>query len=232
MGAFGASLLGLESRALRSFFGLMFRPGQLTRAFVDGQRVRYSSPVQLYLWCTAAFFLVQTFFPLVRLNAETGRVVSSLSAVSVGTGLSAETLERLTDQGTTLPVFAERFDAAVTAYFPVLLVALVAVTAVLMALQFWKEPALKHGVFALHWTAFYFTLEMVRQLLPRLGRWGTTASVLTTVVALTYLYVATRVVYRRSRIGTASRALVTIVAFAGLLGLWLWSATLIAERIA
>jgi len=210
----------------------MFRPGLLTRAFVDGQRVRYSNPVQLYLWCTAAFFLTQSLFPLVRLNPETGSVVSTLSAVSIGTDLSPETLSRLADQGTPLPVFAERFDAAVTGYFPALLLALVLAAAILMALQFWKEPALKHAVFALHWTAFYFTLEMLRRFLPSLGSWGTRASILTSVIALVYLGVAMRVVYRRSVLGTAARALLSIVLFAALLGAWLWSTTALAERIA
>ena len=107
-GVFVANVVGLESRAVRSFLTLMFRPGLLTRAFIDGQRVRYSSPVQLYLWCTTAFFLTQTFFPLVRLSAETGEVDSSLSAVSIGKDLSATTLQRLADQGTPLAVFAER----------------------------------------------------------------------------------------------------------------------------
>ncbi len=232
VGVFVANLVGLESRAIRSFSSLLFNPGRLTRAFVDGQRVRYSHPVQLYLWCTAGFFLTQTFFPLVRLNPETGGILSSLSAVSIGTGLSPETLQHLEDQGTPLAVFAERFDAAVTAYFPVLLVALVAASAVLMAIQYRREPALKHVVFSLHWTAFYFMLEMVRQFLPRLGLCGAPVSILATVMAVTYLYVAMRVVYRRGRLGTGLRALLTIVAFAALLGGWLWSTTVVAERIA
>lgn len=211
---------------------LLFRPGHLTRAYLDGQRVRYSSPVQLYVWCTAAFFLTQTIFPIVRLDAETGAVLSSLSAISIGTGLSAATVQRLEGQGTLLSVFAERFDAAVTAYFPVLLVALVAATAVLMAVQYRREPALKHLVFALHWTAFYFTLELARQILPRVGSWGTPASILATVIALTYLYLAMRVVYGRGRLGTALRAFLTTVVFAALLGSWLWSTVALAERIA
>lgn len=210
----------------------MFRPGRLTRAYLDGQRVQYSSPVQLYLWCTAGFFLTQAFLPLVRLNPETGRVASSLSAISIGSGLSQETLRRLLDEGTPLSVFAERFDAAVTAYFPILLLALVAAAAVLMALQYWREPALKHAVFALHWAAFYFTLEVVRRLLPGVGGWSAYVSILTTGVAVAYLYLAMRVVYTRTRIGTALRALITIVAFAALLGGWLWSTTAIAERLA
>jgi hypothetical protein len=154
------------------------------------------------LWCTAAFFLLQTFYPLVRLDPETGQVVSSLSAVTVGTALSSETLSRLASQGTSLMVFAERFDATVTAHFPILLLALVAVSAVLMRLQFWREPILKHAVFALHWSAFYFALEGLRQLLPILGRWGVPVSALSTFVALAYLGAAMRVVYGRSMLGT------------------------------
>ena len=232
VGFFISSLTGLESKAVRSFITLMTRPGRLSRAYVDGQRVRYSSPVQLYLWCTAMFFLVQTISPVVRLDAEARQVVSSLSAVSIGTALSPETLQRLEDQGTPVPVFAERFDAAVTAYFPILLIALVTAAASLMAVQFWRETALKHAVFALHWAAFYFMLEVFRQLLPRLGGWVTPVSILTTLVAVGYLYAAMRTVYRRGRIGTALRALLSIVAFAALLGAWLWSTVALAEKIA
>lgn len=232
VGFFTSSVMGLESKALRSFVALMTRPGRLTRAYLDGQRVRYSSPIQLYLWCTAIFFLIQTLSPIVRLEPETGQVLSSLSAVSYETELSQETLQRLDEQDVPLSVFAERFDAAVTAYFPLLLLAIVVAAAVMMALQFWEESALTHGVFALHWAAFYFTLEGVRQLLPRLGDWVTPVSILATVVALVYLYAAMRAVYLRGRIGSALRALVTVVAFAVLLGGWLWSTVALAERIA
>ncbi|NNM07504.1 MAG: DUF3667 domain-containing protein [Gemmatimonadetes bacterium] len=232
IGFFTSTVTGLESKAVQSFITLMTRPGRLTRAYIDGQRVRYSSPVQLYLWCTAFFFLVQAISPVVRLDTDAGQVVSSLSAVSIGTELSPETLRRLEDQGTTLPVFAERFDAAVTAYFPILLIALVAAAALMMALQFWGETALTHAVFALHWAAFYFMLEVLRQLLPRLGDWVTPVSVLTTLVAVGYLYAAMRLVYRRGRIGTVVRALLSIIAFAALLGTWLWSTIALAEKIA
>lgn len=186
----------------------------------------------MYLWCTTAFFLTQSFFPFVRLDPATGQVVSRLSVISIGTGLSTETLDRLAAQGIPLPVFAERFDAAVTGYFPLLLVALVGATAALLAVQYWREPALKHIVFSLHWCAFYFVLEMGRQLLPRLGRWGVPVSISATLLAVLYLGTAMRAVYGRGRLGTVLRAFATIVAFAALLGVWLWSTTAIAERMA
>jgi len=231
-GVLAASVVGMESRAFRSFLTLLFRPGRLTRAYVQGQRVRYSSPVQLYLWCTAAFFLTQSFFPVVRLDPETGRVVSSLSSVSIGTGLSTETLARLAAQGTPLPVFAERFDAAATAYFPILLLALVVAAALLLAVQFWREPAIKHAVFALHWCAFYFALEVLRRPLQAVGNWGGVASALSTLIALSYLGVAMHVVYERRLLATVARALLTTLAFAALLGGWLWSTTALAGRLA
>ncbi|MBT8397754.1 MAG: hypothetical protein KJN92_12350, partial [Gemmatimonadetes bacterium] len=82
------------------------------------------------------------------------------------------------------------------------------------------------------WAAFYFMLEVLRQLLPRLGDWVTPVSVLTTLVAVGYLYAAMRLVYRRGRIGTVVRALLSIIAFAALLGTWLWSTIALAEKIA
>ena len=50
--------------------------------------------------------------------------------------------------------------------------------------------------------------------------------------ASAYLYLAMRRVYARSAVGTALRTLFTSVASGALLGGWLWSTTLLAERLA
>ena len=223
---------GLESKALRSFRDLLFRPGRLTRDYIEGRRIRHSGPIQIYLWCTAAFFLLHAYSPFVRLNPETGAVVSTLSAVSVGDDLSPQLVQNLSEQGISLAQFAPRFDAAVSAYLPLLLVALVAVSAGLMALQFWKESLLRHAVFALHWSAFYFALETARQLLPTPAGWGIRASMLTSAIALVYLWVAMRVVYQRGWIGSTARALFTMIVFMGMLGAWLYSTSVLAARLA
>ena len=226
------SVAALATRTLQSLGSLLVRPGHLTRAYLDGQRVRYTSPVQLYAWCTAGFFLLHAFFPVVRLDTETGEVTSTLSSVSVATSVSPETLQRLSDGSVPREVFEERFDAAVTAYFPILLIAYVAAAALLMAVQFWHESPLTHVLFALHWAAFYFVLEAAREILSHLGPWGRIAATAASALALAYLYLAMRRVYARSAVGTALRTLFTSVASGALLGGWLWSTTLLAERLA
>ena len=118
-------LTGIEGIVVKTLRELILRPGRLTRAYVEGQRVRFASPVRLYLWCTAGFFLLHAYSPFVHLDPDNGMVKSTLSALSLETKLADTTLAKLSSQGTSLASFAPRFDAAVSAYLPVLLIALV-----------------------------------------------------------------------------------------------------------
>ncbi len=47
-----------DSRLWQTLFALLFRPGFLTREFLNGRRVRYLPPVRLYLVVSLIFFLV------------------------------------------------------------------------------------------------------------------------------------------------------------------------------
>jgi len=49
------SYLSLDGRVPRSVVALLFRPGFLTREWLAGRRVRYSSPLHLCLWTAIAF---------------------------------------------------------------------------------------------------------------------------------------------------------------------------------
>jgi hypothetical protein len=229
---FAQHATGVEGRVVQSVTSLLLRPGRLTRAYVDGQRARYVTPVQIYLLCTAGFFLLHAYAPFVRLDPETGAVESRLSALSVGVALPASMLSRLSASGVSLASFAPRFDAAVSAYLPVLLVALVAGTALLMAVLFWREAVVTHVVFALHWSAFYFVLEATRQILPIVGVRGGLASMVGSLMAIGYLAIAMRTVYRRSWASSTIRAVTSIVIFATFLATWLWSTTVIAAGLA
>lgn len=232
LGLFLSHASGFESKALRTIAALLFRPGRLTQAYIVGERIRYSNPVQVYLWCTALFFLLHAYLPLIQLDIDSGAVSSSLSAVSIYTEISASTLERVR-QSNTLVEFAARFDIVATTTLPVLLAVLVAASALLLATLFWQEPALTQVVFALHWSSFYFALETVRQiLLHQLGSWGGPLSALGSLVILTYLVIAMRVVYRRSWIGSVLRGIFAVIVFAALLGGWLWTTAELAEWLA
>jgi len=223
---------GFEGTAVRTVAALLFRPGRLTRSFVSGRRIRYSHPVQVYLWCTAAFFLVHAYSPLIQLDVETGVVASSLSAIALDTDIANSTLHEAR-QSRSLDRFTARFDTMVTATLPLMLVVLVAASALALSALFWREPTLTHMIFALHWSAFYFALETVRQiLLGQLGAWGSSISALGSLVILIYLAIAMRVVYRRSWMGSVLRAAAGVIIFALLLAGWLWSTSRLAVFLA
>lgn len=48
----------LDSKTVRTLWTLLFRPGRLTRAYIEGRRVRFVSPLRLYMFSTIVFFLV------------------------------------------------------------------------------------------------------------------------------------------------------------------------------
>ncbi|HEY1889639.1 MAG TPA: DUF3667 domain-containing protein [Steroidobacteraceae bacterium] len=52
-----------DSRLWRTLGALLFRPGFLTREFLDGRRARYLPPVPLYLVLSVLFFLIVALTP-------------------------------------------------------------------------------------------------------------------------------------------------------------------------
>ena len=52
-----------DSRLWRTVVALLFRPGFLTREFLDGRRASYLPPVRLYLVLSVIFFLIVTLLP-------------------------------------------------------------------------------------------------------------------------------------------------------------------------
>jgi hypothetical protein len=60
--AFG-DLLELDSRIWQTLIPLITRPGKLTRAYLEGRRVRFMPPFRTYLVLSIVFFLVAFFDP-------------------------------------------------------------------------------------------------------------------------------------------------------------------------
>lgn len=55
--------LHLDGKILQTMRLLLFRPGQLTKDFIEGKRVRYVSPIRLYLTWSVIFFALSTLAP-------------------------------------------------------------------------------------------------------------------------------------------------------------------------
>jgi hypothetical protein len=51
-------LIGLDGRLWRTLPALMFRPGYLTRKYLEGVRARYVQPFRLYLFASVIFFVL------------------------------------------------------------------------------------------------------------------------------------------------------------------------------
>ncbi|MCW8126826.1 DUF3667 domain-containing protein [Microbulbifer halophilus] len=68
------TLLALDSRIVRTLWPLFARPGFLTREYFAGRRVRYVSPVRLFIFlCLSAFFFA-------KLNSGAGEVTDNFRA--------------------------------------------------------------------------------------------------------------------------------------------------------
>lgn len=58
MREFLEEFIDLDSRFIRTMKPLMFKPGRLTRDYLEGRRFRYTPPLRLYLFASIAFFLL------------------------------------------------------------------------------------------------------------------------------------------------------------------------------
>jgi hypothetical protein len=51
-------VLDFDSRFMRTLKPLLFKPGRLTRDYMDGRRFRYAPPMRLYIFSSIVFFLL------------------------------------------------------------------------------------------------------------------------------------------------------------------------------
>jgi Protein of unknown function (DUF3667) len=95
-----------DSRLWHTLGTLLFRPGRLTRDFLNGRRARYLPPVRLYLVLSVAFFLVasavQTPFTVVDFHdkpvAGKAAVAQELDEVPALKPKADETPEQMADR--------------------------------------------------------------------------------------------------------------------------------------
>jgi hypothetical protein len=75
---FMEDFLELDSRFARTIKPLLFKPGRLTRDYLEGRRFRYTPPMRLYLFSSIAFFLIAAMLSAnainfgASINPETG----------------------------------------------------------------------------------------------------------------------------------------------------------------
>ena len=73
--------IDFDSRFARTIKPLLFRPGTLTRNYLDGKRFRYTPPIRLYLFSSLFFFLLATLFTFFSVDFS-GLKVSTSSGIN------------------------------------------------------------------------------------------------------------------------------------------------------
>lgn len=105
IGDFMDSVFELDSRILRTIGPLMFRPGFLSTEYFAGRRVRYVSPVRLFVFLSLfAFFAAQLSFdieqgdgdPVVQVGTEEDR--QQRNAGGIRRAATVEEVERIRDE--------------------------------------------------------------------------------------------------------------------------------------
>jgi hypothetical protein len=184
--------VGADSRFPRSIRSLLLTPGRLTKAWIEGHRAPYSAPTTLYLFFASIIFL-NAYRPFIHFDPQDDSITSSLTGALVERRLPADQTAALHSGELSATLLKERLESGLSvALAPWLIVAVVLfsfLTAVLMARR--DHRLAHHAVFALHWCDVFLLLEALQRLVDG-GRAG---EVLTGVLGLGYLIIATGRVY-------------------------------------
>ena len=73
-----------DSRFLRTLKPLLFKPGKLTRDYLDGRRFRYVPPLRLYVFSSIAFFFIAAILAtdFIQINSEPDQETQAKSQIS------------------------------------------------------------------------------------------------------------------------------------------------------
>jgi len=181
-----AELFLWDGKLFSTFRLLIAKPGELTREYLAGHRVRYIAPLKLYLTCSVVFFLLRAIVPEPTVVVRTGGVMNTQIGGVVlqedEEGQAARALDSLANVGAS-PIgravgrrFAnalrhqKEFTAAVRDNTPRMMFVLVPLFAALSALVFRNRRMHypKHLTFALHEHAFLF-VALIPTLVPRIA---------------------------------------------------------------
>jgi hypothetical protein len=144
----------VDGRVFRTARALLLQPGDLTLAYVRGQRKPFLGPLQTFLIANVIFF---AFLSAIHSNVFANTLDSHMQR-QYYKGLATRLVTaRVASLGTTVAAFAEAFDHAVKVNAKSLIVLMTPPFAAGSALLFWRRrrPFVTHVTFALHFYAFF-----------------------------------------------------------------------------
>ncbi len=219
---FAEELLHWDGKLASTFRMLVTKPGALTEEYLAGKRVRYISPLRLYLACSVLYFFCAAIVPDSSLKvsvtvdgrAETAEGLAAIDSLSRATaatsGVVTSKLGRaLRDRGALV--------AKVTAAIPTTMWVLLPIFAAIVATAFRdrRRHYPQHLVFALHMHAMLF-LAMLILLIGRVTGSEMIGSVLTLLVGGgmgMYVLSAAHRVYGGAQSGVLARVSLVFITY-------------------
>ncbi len=199
-------VLNLDTKLLRTLKPLLFRPGAVTRDYLEGRRIGHVTPLKIYLIAVLVFFGLVALLPRTSVSVFTRgerRTVDRTGDLKVSFELPAhypvfdEALQTASARAKAHP---QEFGHAVFDNLPRAFFLLLPVFALLLELFYRPQDGyyLDHLVFALHYQAFVFLALTVLFVLGRPWVPGAVAWILGAVTLAglaVYLPLALRRVY-------------------------------------
>lgn len=220
------AVISIDAKLIRTLRAVVFKPGALTIAYLEGQRKSYIKPLQLFLVANLLFFGTQS---LTHENIFSTTLASHLDGQDWSPFAQDIVARRLAATGRTMETYAPLFDRAILLNAKSLIFLMALVFTAILPLLFRRSGRLfvGHAVFALHLYAFLLILfcaalglAEVHVLLGGEGlrseSFDRTISLVLVVACATYLYVAVRKVYGVKGIAGAVRAGVLTVVVSAL----------------
>jgi len=162
LGELTEELFQLESRIWRSLAALLLRPGRLSVEYNQGRRVRYTSPLRLYLVASVAYFFIAGLVPSKATTVHLEPIDAAKFSQELEheqTGWKRRLLTKVIDLSKAdLTVANQRIQRAMLESLPKTMAVLVPLFALLMKLFYRRRFYVEHLVFALHAHAFGFLL--------------------------------------------------------------------------
>jgi uncharacterized protein DUF3667 len=201
---------------------LVAKPGELTAAYMRGERLRYMKPLQLFVLVSVMYFFVAG-----SLNIRTFDTPLRLQMQSFS-GPAKKIEARLAERHLTLEQYAVTFDATSTSQAKSLVIVMVPAFALVLALLEVRKRryALQQLVFALHTYTLLLLAVMaadivIAPVLRAMRRASSTVisryadgimSTIIVVVLFAWLLFALRRAYRDGWIGATAKAVVLLFA--------------------
>jgi hypothetical protein len=184
-------LAHFDGKILHTAKLLLFKPGALTREFLDGRRVRSVTPIRLYLLCSVLFFGVLSLTPPSKMK------------VSLNRGAGAK-LEQAAARANRDPsIITHALETA----FPKAMFILMPFFGLLVFAFYWRTERMyvPHFYFSVHCHAFAFVMLALFEATRFIHGWIRLSRLLFILALFPYMFIALRRVYGGKRWITAGK---------------------------